>query len=151
MSRHARVLVAAAAALALSAGVGSLYRSAAQDKAPPAARGDDQAGQPERAEDRAALRKRTEEILKAAANADAKQLAGYWTETGEYVLGDDLTIRGRANIEKAYAEHFKTKKPGPVEVEGDSVRFLSDDTAIHEGTFLVKRPNPAEETRSRFS
>ena len=65
--------------------------------------------------------------------------------------GDDLTIRGRANIEKAYAEHFKTVKPGTVELQGESVRFLSDDTAIQEGTFLVKRPNPAEETRSRFS
>ena len=52
---------------------------------------------------------------------------------------------------KAYAERFKAKKPGTVELQGDSVRFLSDDTAIQEGTFLVKRPNPAEEARSRFS
>jgi uncharacterized protein (TIGR02246 family) len=142
--------VVAAAALAL--GVGSMYRSAAQDKAPPPARrADDAPGQPERAEDRAALRKRTEEILKAAARADARELAGFWTETGEYVRGDDLTIRGRANIEKAYAERFKAKKPGAVELQGESVRFLSDDTAIQEGTFRVKRPNPAEETRSRFS
>ncbi|HJZ56967.1 MAG TPA: SgcJ/EcaC family oxidoreductase, partial [Gemmataceae bacterium] len=150
MNRHAGVVVAAAA-LALSVGVGSLHRSAAQDKVPPPARGDDPPGQPERAEDRAALRKRTEEILKAAAKADAKELAGFWTETGEYVRGDDLTIRGRANIEKAYADHFKAKKPGTVELQGESVRFLSDDTAIQEGTFRVKRPNPAEETRSRFS
>src|SRR5215468_9823659 len=100
MNRHAGVVVAAAA-LALSVGVGSLDRSAAQDKVPPPARGDDPPGQPERAKDRAALRKRTEELLKAAAKADAKELAGFWTETGEYMRGDDLTIRGRANIEKA--------------------------------------------------
>ena len=150
MNRHAGVVVAAAA-LALSVGVGSPDRSAAQDKVPPHARGDDPPGQPERAEDRAALHKRTEEILKAAARADARVLAGFWTETGEYVRGDDLTIRGRANIEKAYAAHFKAKKPGAVELQRESVRFLSDDTAIQEGTFLVKRPNPAEETRSRFS
>ena len=151
MSRHPRILVTAAAALAISAGGGLLHRSAAQDKAPPAARGDDSPAQPERAEDRAALRKRTEEILKAADKADAKALAGFWTETGEYVRGDDLTIRGRANIEKAYAEHFKAKKAGSVELQAESARFLSDDTAIQEGTFVVKRPNPAEETRSRFS
>ena len=150
MNRHAGVVVAAAA-LALSVGVGSPDRSAAQDKVPPHARGDDPPGQPERAKDRAALRKRTEELLKAAARADAKALAGFWTETGEYVRGDDLTIRGRANIEKAYAERFKAKKPDSVELHGESARFLSDDTAILEGTFLVKRPNPAEETRSRFS
>jgi uncharacterized protein (TIGR02246 family) len=137
-------------ALALSVGVGSLNRSAAQDRTPPA-RTDNPVGELDRAEDRAALRKRTEEMLKAAARADAKELAGFWTETGEYVRGDDLTIRGRSNIEKAYTEHFKAKRPGTVELHGESVRFLSDDTAIQEGTFLVKRPNPAEETRNRFS
>jgi uncharacterized protein (TIGR02246 family) len=143
--------VVAAAALALSVGAGALDRSAAQDKAPPPARVDQPAGPADRAEDRAALRKRTEDILKAADKADAKELAAFWTETGEYDRGDDLTIRGRANIEKAYAARFKGKKPGTVELEGDAVRFLSDDTAIAEGTFVVKRPNPAEETRSRYS
>jgi uncharacterized protein (TIGR02246 family) len=144
-------VVVAAAALALSVGVGALDRSAAQDKAPPAAREDNPAGQTGRTEDRAALRKRAQEILKAADRADAKELAGFWTETGEYVRGDDLTIRGRANIEKAYAERFKGKKLGTVELHGESARFLSDDTAILDGTFLVKRSNPAEDSRSRFS
>src|SRR5262245_4305040 len=108
MHRHAGVVVAAAA-LALSVGAGALDRAAAQDRVAPPARGDAAPGQRERAEDRAAIRKRTEEILKAAARADAKELAGFWTETGEYVRGDDLTIRGRGNIEKAYAAHFKAK------------------------------------------
>src|SRR5262245_29497412 len=150
MSRRAGVVVAAAA-LALSVGVGSLERSAAQDKGPPTGRRDNPAVQLDRVEDRAAIGKRVEEILKTAARADARELARFWTETGEYVRGDDLTIRGRANIEKAYTEHFKTKKAGAVELQSDSVRFLSDDTAIQEGTFVVRRPNPAEETRSRFS
>jgi uncharacterized protein (TIGR02246 family) len=149
MYRHAGVVVVAA--LALGVGAGFLGRSAGQDKAPTTGRGGDAAVPADRAEDRAALRKRTEEILKVAAKADAKELAGFWTETGEYVRGDDLTIRGRANIEKAYAERFKAKKPTAVDLHGESVRFLSEDTAIQEGTFLVKRPNPAEETRSRFS
>jgi hypothetical protein len=150
MSRHAAVVVAAAA-LTLSVGVGLWDRSAAQDKGPPPARKDEPSEQAKRTEDRAALRKRTEDLLKAASKANAKELAAFWTETGEYQRGDDLTIRGRANIEKAYAESFKAKKPGTVELQDTSLRFLSDDTAIEEGTFLVKRPNPAEETRSRFS
>jgi uncharacterized protein (TIGR02246 family) len=149
MHRHAGVVVAVSA-LALCVAAGALYRSEAQDKAPPPARAGDTPGQADRAEDRAALHKRIEEVLKAAARTDAKELAGFWTETGEYVR-DELTIRGRANIEKAYADHFKTVKPGAVELQDESVRFLSDDTAIQEGTFLVKRPNPADETRSRFS
>src|SRR5262245_27456899 len=87
--------------------------------APPAARGDDPPKESERAEDQAAVRKRTEDLLKAVAKGDAKELAAFWTDTGEYLRGDDLTIRGRANIEKAYAEHFKTRKPGTVELQSE--------------------------------
>ena len=113
------------------------------------ARGDDK--EPDRAADQAAVRARTQEFLKALAKGDPRQVAGFWTATGEYARGGDLTIRGRANIEKAYAEHLKKKQPGTVTVEGESIRFLSDDTAVQEGVFVVKRPNPAETTRSQFS
>lgn len=116
--------------------------------APPPTRGDD--GEPDRAADRAAVRGRTQEFLKALAQGDAKEVAAFWTTTGEYLRGD-LTIRGRSNIEKAFAEHLKKKQTGTVTVEGESTRFLSDDTAVQEGVFVVKRPNPAETTRSEFS
>jgi uncharacterized protein (TIGR02246 family) len=115
----------------------------------PPVRGYDE--EPDRAADQQAVRVRTQEFLKALANGDAKELAAFWTTTGEYVRGADLTIRGRVNIEKAYAEHPKKKQPGTVTVEGESIRFLSDDTAVQEGVFVVKRPNPAETTRSKFS
>jgi uncharacterized protein (TIGR02246 family) len=112
------------------------------------AQGDEE---PDRTADQALVRARTQEFLKALANADAKQVAAFWTATGEYARGGDLSIRGRANIEKAYAEHLKKKQPGTVTVEGDSIRFLSDAAALQEGVFVVKRPNPAETTRSQFS
>jgi hypothetical protein len=67
----------------------------------------------DRAADRAAVRDRTQEFLKALAKGDAKELAAFWTATGEYARGSDLTIRGQANIEKAYAEHRKKKQPAP--------------------------------------
>jgi uncharacterized protein (TIGR02246 family) len=117
--------------------------------AQPPAPGDDE--EPDRSADKAAVRDRTQEFLKALAKGDAKEVAAFWTATGEYARGGDLTIRGRANIEKAYAEHLKKKQPGKVTVEGESIRFLSDDTAVQEGVFVVKRPNPAESTRSQFS
>jgi uncharacterized protein (TIGR02246 family) len=115
----------------------------------PPVSGDDE--KPDRPADQAALRDRTREFLKSLANGDAREVAGFWTTTGEYARGSDLTIRGRANIEKAYVEHLKKKQPGTVTVEGESIRFLSDDTAVQEGVFVVKRSNPAETTRSQFS
>jgi uncharacterized protein (TIGR02246 family) len=114
----------------------------------PPARGDD--NEPDRAADQAAVRARTQEFLKALAKSDPNEVAAFWTKTGEYAR-EELTIRGRANIEKAYAEHLKKKQPGTVTVEGESIRFLSEDTAVQEGVFVVKRPNPAESTRSSFS
>jgi uncharacterized protein (TIGR02246 family) len=115
---------------------------------PPARGGDEEPG---RAADQAAVRARTQEFLEALAKGDPREVAAFWTATGEYARGGDLTIRGRSNIEKAYAEHLNKKGPGAVTVEGDSIRFLADDTAVQEGGFVVKRPNPAETTRSQFS
>jgi uncharacterized protein (TIGR02246 family) len=117
--------------------------------APSAGRGDDK--EPTRAEDQAAVRARLQEFLKALAKGDAQEVARFWTATGEYRSGDDLALRGRANIQKAYTEHLSKKQPGAIELERDSVRFLSEDTAVQEGVFLVKRPNPAEQSRHRFS
>jgi uncharacterized protein (TIGR02246 family) len=113
------------------------------------ARGDE--GEPDRPADQAAVRIRTEEFLKALAKGDATEVAAFWTTTGEYVRGGELTIRGRANIEKAYTGHLKKTQPGTVTVESESIRFLSDDTAVQDGVFVVRRSNPADATRSRFS
>jgi uncharacterized protein (TIGR02246 family) len=111
-------------------------------------RGDDP--EPDRAADQAAVRARTREFLDALAKGDAREMASFWTASGEYLRGD-MTIRGRSNIEKAYAEHFKKKQPGSVTIDEESIRFLADDTAVQEGVFVVKRTNPAESMRSDFS
>jgi uncharacterized protein (TIGR02246 family) len=120
--------------------------------APPAARAAQQSRQAqgaERASDQAAILRRTQEFLRAVSRGEARDLAAFWTDQGEYIRGD-LTIRGRENIEKAYAESLKQREPAEIELQSESVRFLADDTAIQEGTFLVKRPSAAERVRSRF-
>jgi uncharacterized protein (TIGR02246 family) len=119
--------------------------------APRAAQDNGQARNADRAGDQAAIRQRTEEFLRAVARGEAREVAGFWTDRGEYLRADDLTIRGRDNIEKAYAESLMKRERADVELQGDSVRLLADDTAFHEGTFLVKRPNAAESARSRFT
>jgi uncharacterized protein (TIGR02246 family) len=113
------------------------------------ARAGDKGG--DRTGDQAAVRARAQEFLKALTKGDAKELAAFWTATGEYARGADLTIRGQSNIEKAYAEHLKKKQLGTVTIEGESIRFLSDDAAVMDGVFVVRRPNPAESTRNHFS
>lgn len=106
----------------------------------------------ERAKDKEAIGQRSKAFLNSLAKGDARQVAAFWTSTGEYTHGDNVTIRGRDNIQKAYAEHFKSrKKDGTVVVQNGSIRFLAADTAIQEGTFLVKRSNPSENSYNEFS
>ena len=52
----------------------------------------------DRPDDRTALSKRGQDFLQALAKGDAKAVAGFWTDSGEYHRGEDLTIREIAAI-----------------------------------------------------
>jgi uncharacterized protein (TIGR02246 family) len=102
------------------------------------------------AEDPAEIRSRTEELIKAYSAGNAEALAAFWTPSGEYAR-ESVTVRGRDNIQKAYAEHFKKKPAGKLSVKDDTVRFLSDSAAVQEGTLVVERDNPADCVNCKFS
>ncbi len=89
--------------------------------------------------DTADIKKAGQAFLKAYMDGDAKALAASWTENGEYFSDDGTLIRGRAEIEKSYAELF-AKKNGKTEaeIEVGSIRFPSKDTAIEEGYFKAR-------------
>jgi uncharacterized protein (TIGR02246 family) len=98
------------------------------------------AGGPEKENtaDQTAIKSAGQSFAKAYMTGDAKGLAAHWTEKGEYFADDGTTIRGRANIETAYAELFaKQKAETKAQVETTSIRFPSKDTAIEEGFFKV--------------
>jgi uncharacterized protein (TIGR02246 family) len=88
--------------------------------------------------DRAAIAKAARSFVAAFESGDAKAVAAHWTENGEYVADDGATFRGRTAIEKEYAELFSKKKSAKVEIDVDSIRFPSRDTAIEEGHFKVR-------------
>jgi uncharacterized protein (TIGR02246 family) len=96
------------------------------------------AGDPGNAADEAAIKGAGRSFAKAYMSGDAKGLAGHWTEKGEYFADDGTSIRGRANIEAAYADLFANQKAKmKAQVETSSIRFPSKDTAIEEGYFKV--------------
>src|SRR5580765_665431 len=81
-----------------------------------------------------AIKAAGQNFLKAYMSGDAKGMAAHWTENGEYFADDGTTLRGRAVIEKAYAESFaKKKEKAEMDLEITSIRFPSKDTAIEEG------------------
>jgi uncharacterized protein (TIGR02246 family) len=125
MSRNGIVLVTGLALVFLG-----VRFMTAQDKA---AKG------PDREADKAALDKLIKDNIQAFNNRDAAAIAANWTADGEYIRNDGEPIRGRAEIQKGYAEFFKTLKgKSTLEVQTDGLRFTSADSAVAEVTLRLK-------------
>jgi uncharacterized protein (TIGR02246 family) len=100
--------------------------------------------------DTAAIDAQAERFRKAFESGDAGRVASCWTAEGELISDDGTVYRGRAAIEKTYRDLFGAKARRQAEVERDSLRFPSQDTAIDEGHFKVRADN-GEPTSSRYS
>jgi uncharacterized protein (TIGR02246 family) len=125
MYRKGLVLVVALTLLGL--GVGFMT---AQDRT---------AKDPKRAGDRQAIAQLFKEAVLGFNNRDAAAIAAHWTDDGEFIRNDGEPVRGRAEIQKGYADFFKTIKGKPrLEVQLDGLRFPSADTAISEVTLRLK-------------
>ena len=145
------VLVGGALALVAATSLGITRHAGAQDKAvtpkkaePPSGDADD------RKADRAALEAQMQGFLKAFESGDAERVAAFWTAGGELIEDDGSTHRGRAAIAKVYRELFGSKEKRRAELQRESLRFPSRDTAIEEGQFKV-RVGDGEPTSSRYS
>jgi uncharacterized protein (TIGR02246 family) len=131
MSRNGIVLVTGLALAVL--GVGFMT---AQDK---------KAKGPDREADKAAIDKLAKDFVAAFNNRDAVAVAAHYTAEAEYIRNDGEPIRGRAEIEKGYAEFFRTLKgKSTLEIQTDNLRFLSADTAVLEVTVRLKNEGGEE-------
>jgi uncharacterized protein (TIGR02246 family) len=92
-----------------------------------------------RTPDRNNIRTAFESFAKTFDSGDAKALSSYWTADGEYENDSDVRIHGRAEIESSFADFFSNNPDAKAEVHPASLRFLSRDTAIGEGTVAVRR------------
>jgi uncharacterized protein (TIGR02246 family) len=82
--------------------------------------------------DRTAVKKSAKDFARAFAKGDAKAIAAFWTEKGEYHT-EGIAVRGRAAIEEGFANFFKEHPGHKVEMKIESIRFPSANLAIEEG------------------
>jgi uncharacterized protein (TIGR02246 family) len=108
-------------------------------------------GKEDRPADRAAIAAGMQEFVRTFERGDAKALAAFWTEEGEFVGGDGTSVRGRAALAKAYAGFFAKHPKVKVEVDRDSLRFLSRDTAVEEGHFKMRKDKTEAPASVRYS
>jgi uncharacterized protein (TIGR02246 family) len=100
---------------------------------------DSRAGQ---AEDEAAIRKNAEDYVVAYNNHDAKTVAAMWSPDAVYLdpaTGDAAV--GRQEIEKVFADTLADLKDARLEVDVQSIDFVSPNVAVENGTVRVVQPN----------
>ena len=104
-----------------------------------------------RESDAAAVKKALEDFAAAFKRGDGKAVAEMWSAEGEYTRDDGVTLTGRAALEKAYTEFFAKNPDNALEVDVDSIRFPSRDTAVVEGHFKLHKGKKKELVVSRCS
>ena len=103
------------------------------------------------ANDEAALKKRAEAFIAAFDKGDAKAVAAFWTEDGDYVDETGRQMKGRAEIEKAFTEFFAENKGLKVQIHTESLRFVTPDVAVEDGVTSVAEPDGGPPSRTRYT
>jgi uncharacterized protein (TIGR02246 family) len=80
-------------------------------------------------------------FVDAFEKGDAKAVAAFWAEDGDYVDLDGRHLHGRTAIEDAFKDFFKENKGLKLRIDVKSVRFVRPDVAIEDGTSSVIPPD----------
>ena len=105
----------------------------------------------DRPADRDAIQKALDAFCAAFQKGDAKAVSALWTADGEYIGDEGTAIRGHAALEKDYKEFFTKNPDNALEVEVETLRFPSKDTAVVEGHFKLRMGKKKELVVSRCS
>lgn len=82
---------------------------------------------------------------------DAASLARHWSDSGVYVRpADGVRLVGRQAIQRGFETLFAQRPGAVLSVKVDTIRFVTADVAIEEGTAEVSRPD-ADTIRSGYS
>jgi len=111
---------------------------------------------PTRADDQDTTRR--EEVHNTAAAfveafkaGDAKAVAAFWAEDGDYTDLSGRTISGRAAIADDFAHLFAENKGLTLRIEVGSVRFPTADTAVESGVTSVLSPDGGLPNRACYT
>lgn len=139
-NRFVRTVATCAAAVSVIALLGSGVRPTAAQLP--------QSGNPA---DRDAIAKRAEAFVEAYHKGDAKAVAAFWTTDGDYTDQNGRKLVGRQAIEKSFTEFFAENKGAKLRIESDSLRFITPDVAVEDGTSSVLHPGGAPPSRAKYT
>jgi uncharacterized protein (TIGR02246 family) len=103
------------------------------------------------ARDKEAVAKNTEAFIEAFHKGDARALAAFWTPDGDYTTETGRRMKGREAIEKGLTAFFAKNKGLKVRIESESLRFVTPDVAVEDGTTFVIHPDGSPPSRARYT
>jgi uncharacterized protein (TIGR02246 family) len=114
----------------------------------PPARAEGPQGDPK---DLAAIQKNAEAFIAAFEKGDAAAVAALWAPDGDYTDQSGRTLKGRADLLKALQHAFALNKGMKLRINSASLRFLTPDVAVEDGTTEVIPPDGGPPSSSRFT
>jgi uncharacterized protein (TIGR02246 family) len=92
-----------------------------------------------------------EAYVEAFNRGDAAAISAIWSPEGDYIGLSGMRTAGRDRIEALFAGFFARNKRAQIEVRSESLRWITPDLALEDGTTAVLRPGELRPSRSRFS
>ena len=105
----------------------------------------------EHSEDEAAIRRTGDTFMKAYADADADAIAAHFTPDAEYIDEQGNVHQGRAAITVAMNACFAEKMKCQIEMNIDSIRFISAGVAVEDGTTTVMPSDGTEPIYGKYT
>src|ERR1700758_2000448 len=87
--------------------------------------------------DKEAIFNNAKAFVDAFEKGDAKAVAAFWAEDGDYVDLNGRRLQGRPAIENAFKDFFTENKGVKLRIDVNSVRFVTPETAIEDGITSV--------------
>src|SRR5262249_42871508 len=91
----------------------------------------------EKGKDGDAIFENAKAFVDAFNKGDAKALAAFWAADGDYTDVKGHHIKGREKIEAAFKEVFAESKGLKLRIDSVSLKFVTPDVAIEDGTTEV--------------
>jgi uncharacterized protein (TIGR02246 family) len=90
-------------------------------------------------------------FVDAFEKGDAKAVAAFWAEDGDYVDVNGRHLQGRPSIENAFKDFFTENKGLKLRIDVNSVRFVTPDIAIEDGITSVIPPDGTPPSQARYT
>jgi uncharacterized protein (TIGR02246 family) len=90
-------------------------------------------------------------FVDAFEKGDAKAVAAFWAEDGDYVDLNGRRLQGRPAIEDAFKDFFAENKGLKLRIDVNSVRFVTPEIAVEDGTTSVIPADGAPPNHARYN